>query len=60
MPMIDVYAANDLFPSGTEHQLGEELTFALLRADCVRTVPKPSCPWGQRYTSASEADSPSE
>ena len=35
MPMIDVYAANDLFPSGTERQLGEELTFALLRAEGV-------------------------
>lgn len=35
MPMIDVYATNDLFPSGTERQLGEELTFALLRAEGV-------------------------
>jgi len=35
MPMIDVYAANDLFPPGSERQLGEELTFALLRAEGV-------------------------
>lgn len=35
MPMIDVYAANDLFPAGSERQLGEELTFALLRAEGV-------------------------
>ena len=41
MPMIDVYAANDLFPSGTERQLGEELTFALLRGlcqNCAKTL----------------------
>jgi hypothetical protein len=35
VPMIDVYAANDLFPSGTELQLGEELRFALLRTEGV-------------------------
>ena len=35
MPMIDVYAADDLFPPGSERQLGEELTFALLRAEGV-------------------------
>ncbi|WP_044196392.1 tautomerase family protein [Hyalangium minutum] len=37
MPMIDVYAAADLFPAGTERQLGEELTFAILRAEGVAT-----------------------
>ena len=35
MPMIDVYAASDLFPSGTDRQLAEELTAALLRAEGV-------------------------
>jgi phenylpyruvate tautomerase PptA (4-oxalocrotonate tautomerase family) len=35
MPMIDVYAATDLFPAGSERQLGEELTYALLRAEGV-------------------------
>jgi phenylpyruvate tautomerase PptA (4-oxalocrotonate tautomerase family) len=35
VPMIDVYAADDLFPPGSERQLGEELTFALLRAEGV-------------------------
>jgi hypothetical protein len=33
MPMIDVYAAADLFPAGTGRQLAEELTKALLRAE---------------------------
>jgi phenylpyruvate tautomerase PptA (4-oxalocrotonate tautomerase family) len=33
--MIDVYARNDLFPPGTDRQLGEELTFAVLRAEGV-------------------------
>jgi phenylpyruvate tautomerase PptA (4-oxalocrotonate tautomerase family) len=33
MPMIDVYAPDDLFPPGTERQLAEELTAALLRAE---------------------------
>jgi glyoxylase-like metal-dependent hydrolase (beta-lactamase superfamily II) len=28
MPMIDVYAAADLFPAGADRQLGEELTLA--------------------------------
>ena len=37
MPMIDVYAAADLFPVGSERQLGEELTLALLRAEGVDT-----------------------
>ena len=37
MPMIDVYAAADLFPAGTERNLAEELTGALLRAEGVAT-----------------------
>ncbi len=37
MPMIDVYAAADLFPAGTERNLAEELTGALLRAEGVNT-----------------------
>ena len=37
MPVIDVYAAADLFPAGTEHNLAEELTGALLRAEGVAT-----------------------
>ncbi len=35
MPMIDVYAAADLFPAGADRQLGEELTAAVLRAEGV-------------------------
>jgi phenylpyruvate tautomerase PptA (4-oxalocrotonate tautomerase family) len=35
VPMIDVYAAEDLFPPGSERKLGEELTFALLRAEGI-------------------------
>ncbi|WP_224365242.1 tautomerase family protein [Hyalangium versicolor] len=35
MPMIDVYAAADLFPAGADRQLGEELTLAVLRAEGV-------------------------
>lgn len=35
MPMIDVYARSDLFPAGTDRQLGEELTLAVLRAEGV-------------------------
>ncbi|MES2073516.1 MAG: hypothetical protein V4488_24390 [Pseudomonadota bacterium] len=35
MPMIDVYAAADLFPAGSDRQLGEELTMAVLRAEGV-------------------------
>jgi phenylpyruvate tautomerase PptA (4-oxalocrotonate tautomerase family) len=35
MPMIDVYAAADLFPAGTDRQLAEELCLALLRAEGV-------------------------
>jgi len=41
MPMIDVYAPNLLFPPGSERQLGEELTLALLRAEGV-TNPGPT------------------
>lgn len=35
MPMIDVYARRDLFPAGTDRQLGEELATAVLRAEGV-------------------------
>jgi len=35
--MIDVYAAADLFPSGTDRKLAEELTRAVLRAEGVAT-----------------------
>jgi phenylpyruvate tautomerase PptA (4-oxalocrotonate tautomerase family) len=35
MPMIDVYARADLFPVGTDRQLGKELTAAVLRAEGV-------------------------
>ncbi len=38
MPMIDVYAAADMFPAGTDRALGEALTLAVLRAE---GVPKP-------------------
>jgi len=37
MPMIDVYAAADLFPVGTDRQLGEALALAVLRAEGVAT-----------------------
>jgi phenylpyruvate tautomerase PptA (4-oxalocrotonate tautomerase family) len=37
MPMIDVYAPADLFPAGSDRQLAEELTAALLRAEGVIT-----------------------
>ena len=37
MPMIDVYARADLFPVGTDRQLGEQLTAAVLRAEGVAT-----------------------
>ena len=40
MPMIDVYAAADLFPAGTDRILAEELTGALLRVEGV-TTPSP-------------------
>jgi phenylpyruvate tautomerase PptA (4-oxalocrotonate tautomerase family) len=35
MPMIDVYAASDLFPADADRQLGEALTLAVLRAEGV-------------------------
>jgi len=35
MPMIDVYAAADLFPPGADRMLAEQLTAALLRAEGV-------------------------
>ena len=35
MPMIDVYAAADLFPAGSDRELGEALTLAVLRAEGV-------------------------
>jgi phenylpyruvate tautomerase PptA (4-oxalocrotonate tautomerase family) len=37
MPMIDVYAAADLFPAEADRALAEELTRALLRAEGVAT-----------------------
>src|SRR2546423_12071033 len=36
-PMIDVYAAADLFPADADRQLAEELTRALLRAEGVQS-----------------------
>jgi phenylpyruvate tautomerase PptA (4-oxalocrotonate tautomerase family) len=36
MPMIDVYAPSDLLPSGTDRQLGEKLTLAVLKAEGVK------------------------
>ena len=35
MPMIDVYAAADLFPANADRQIAQELTSALLRAEGV-------------------------
>jgi phenylpyruvate tautomerase PptA (4-oxalocrotonate tautomerase family) len=40
MPMIDVYAPNDLLPSGSDRRLGETLTRAALRAEGV-AAPSP-------------------
>ena len=37
MPMIDVYAAADLFPEGSDRALAADLTAALLRAEGVAT-----------------------
>ncbi len=37
MPMIDVYAPADLFPAGSDRELAEELTSAVLRAEGVTT-----------------------
>src|SRR4051812_4409716 len=36
MPMIDVYAPNDLLPNGSDRRIGEELTLAVLRAEGVK------------------------
>jgi len=41
MPMIDVYAADDMFPEHSSRDLGEALTLALLRAEGV-THPGPT------------------
>lgn len=35
MPVIDVYAAADLFPAGIDRELGEALTLAVLSAEGV-------------------------
>jgi phenylpyruvate tautomerase PptA (4-oxalocrotonate tautomerase family) len=35
MPMIDVYAPDDIFPAGADEELGRELTHAVLRAEGV-------------------------
>ena len=40
MPMIDVYAPNDLLPSGSDRRIGEALTLAALRAEGV-AAPSP-------------------
>src|SRR6266550_2763158 len=37
MPMIDVYAAADVFPEGSDRALAADLTAALLRAEGVVT-----------------------
>jgi phenylpyruvate tautomerase PptA (4-oxalocrotonate tautomerase family) len=37
VPMIDVYAASDLFPEGSDRPLAADLTAALLRAEGVTT-----------------------
>src|SRR5229473_6662397 len=40
MPMIDVYAPNDLLPSGSDRRIGQALTLAALRAEGV-AAPSP-------------------
>jgi phenylpyruvate tautomerase PptA (4-oxalocrotonate tautomerase family) len=40
MPMIDVYAPSDLLPIGSDRRIGEELTWAVLRAEGV-SAPSP-------------------
>src|SRR4029077_11312195 len=40
MPMIDVYAPNNLFPAGSDRRIGEALTLAVLRAEGV-SAPSP-------------------
>lgn len=37
MPMIDVYAPEDIFPAGADRTLAQELTSAVLRAEGVET-----------------------
>jgi len=37
MPIIDVCAPADLFPGGSDRQLGKELTLTVLRAEGVAT-----------------------
>jgi phenylpyruvate tautomerase PptA (4-oxalocrotonate tautomerase family) len=37
MPMIDVYAPQDLLPSGADRRIGEALTLAVLRAEGVKS-----------------------
>jgi phenylpyruvate tautomerase PptA (4-oxalocrotonate tautomerase family) len=37
MPMIDVYAAEDMFPADADRELGEALTLAVLHAEGVAT-----------------------
>jgi len=37
MPMIDVYAATDIFPAESDRALGEALAMAVLRAEGVAT-----------------------
>lgn len=37
MPMIDVYAPDDLFPADADERLADELTRAVLRAEGVAT-----------------------
>src|SRR6266850_4291973 len=36
MPMIDLYAPNDLFPDSADREIAEGLTLALLRAEGVQ------------------------
>src|SRR5258708_16093242 len=47
MPMIDVYASNDLLPSGSDRRIGEALTLAALRAEGV-AAPGPDYPGNTR------------
>ncbi len=41
MPMIDVYAAADLFPADADRRFAEELTAALLKAEGVTSLGRP-------------------
>jgi len=48
MPMIDVYAPDDLFPAGSDRAIGEQLTKAVLRAEGVsQPTPFHFLPFGQ-------------